>query len=89
MATAHTDEIIRRMDVRQLATAVKTMADRYAESDRDAVYAYVEHSRSYIAGDLEAAAKAKAEHERNQRAAMRRRDALARLTDALRDVALR
>lgn len=79
----------RRAQAVKLSVAIKTMADRYSESDRDAVYAYVEHSRSYIAGNLEVAAKAEVEHQRHLRAAMRRRDALARLTDALRDAALR
>lgn len=80
---AATTAILQEMYARRLSRAIVKMADRYAQSDRDAAYAYMSHLRAHAAGNVDFAAEAKAEHERNNRAAMRRRDALGRLTDAL------
>ena len=83
MATAHTDAVIRRMNARVLANAITRMADRYAESDRKSVRADSMELDYRLNGNAEKAAEKKAESERHDRAALRRRAAVARLTTAL------
>jgi hypothetical protein len=87
MATTHTDAVIRRANARQLAFAITRMADRYAQADRQTVYAYEQQLRLVIAGETDKAMAALEEQRKSERAAMRRRTALARLSNALANMA--
>lgn len=87
MATTYTDAVIRRANARQLAFAITRMADRYAHADRQNILAYEQQLRFTIAGETDKALAALEQQRKAERAAMRRREAVARLAKALAQMA--